>query len=64
MLGLPIAYIIADMTYLTVSQTLVDALTIGILLTFPYALYTANDRFLTCSDFERIGDFQPENCRP
>jgi len=24
---------------------------------------TANDRFLTCGDFERIGDYQPDNCR-
>ena len=23
----------------------------------------ANDRFLTCDDFERIGDYQPKNCQ-
>ena len=23
-----------------------------------------HDRFVTCSDFERAGDYLPENCRP
>ena len=99
-LGLPLIYVLADVTFLTVSQTLVDVLTIAILLTFPYALYTiarlldtdyfslprthqliavatiiviallglyvgtANDRFLTCDDFAKIGDALPDNCLP
>lgn len=99
-LGLPLAYLLADLTFLTTSQTVVDVLNLAILATFPYTLWVIarlldrdyfqlpareraiaaavvlalgaagyyvgvnNDRFLLCSDFERIGDFQPENCRP
>ncbi|MCP3933749.1 MAG: hypothetical protein GY708_00100 [Actinomycetia bacterium] len=99
-LGLPLAYLIADLTFLTTSQTVVDILGIAIIASFPYTLYviarlldqdyftlphrerliaaivvaalglagfyvgTANDRFLTCTDFERTGDYQPANCQP
>jgi hypothetical protein len=98
-LGLPLIYLVAEMTFLTVSQTVVDILNLAIILTFPWTLYviarlvdrdyftlprreqaiaviavllsglsglyvgTANDRFLSCDDFERSGDFQPDNCR-
>lgn len=99
-LSLPLAYVIADMAFLTESQALVDIFSAAVLITFPYALYViaellgsdyfrlprmqqlvatativaiallglyvgkANDRFLTCDDFERIGDSQPVNCQP
>lgn len=99
-LGLPLIYVLADLTFLTVSETVVDMLNIAVLVTFPYAVYviatvldqdyfslprreqmvagatvitiglaglyvgSGNDRFLTCSDFERIGDYQPDNCEP
>lgn len=98
-LALPLLYILADLLFLTAAQVVVDAFTLAILLTFPWALWVtarlldtdfftltprhrniavgtilviglagmyvgaANDRFLTCADFERIGDFQPDNCR-
>ena len=97
-LGLPLIYVLADMAWLTLSQTIVDILSIAILLTFPYALYvsaklmridffqldrneqkvagatiaalfliglyvgSAHERFLTCNDFERSGDFVPADC--
>lgn len=97
-LGLPLAYLFADMTFLTVSQNVVDALNIAIIATFPWTLYViarlvdrdyflmprreqiialvavvliglaglyignGHERFLTCDDFARSGDFQPENC--
>lgn len=99
-LGLPLAYLIADVTFLTVSQAVVDLFGLAILFTFPYTLYviarlldrdyfslptreravagavvlllgfaglyvgSANDRFLNCGDFERVGDYQPDNCTP
>ena len=99
-LSLPLAYVIADMAFLTESQALVDIFSAAVLITLPYALYViaellgsdyfrlprmqqlvatativaiallglyvgkANDRFLTCDDFERIGDSQPVNCQP
>ena len=97
-LALPAIYIVADMTFLTMSQTIVDLLSLAVLLTFPYAIYViaklvdtdyfqlarrqqviaavtviviglaglyvgdGHDRFLSCSDFERIGDYQPSDC--
>ncbi len=99
-LGLPLAYLIADLTFLTSSQVVVDILSIAIIASFPYTLYviarlldqdyftlprreqliaaivvtalglaglyvgTANGRFLTCTDFERTGDYQPPDCQP
>lgn len=99
-LGLPLIYVLADLVFLTVSETVVDVLNIAVLVTFPYAVYviatvldqdyfslprreriiagatvitigfaglyvgSGNDRFFTCSDFERIGDYQPDNCEP
>lgn len=99
-LALPIAYVIADVTYLTESDGVVRVLEVSMVVTFPYAVYVigrlldqdyfllprreqiyaavtviligllgwyvgqANDRFLFCSDFERVGDFVPENCAP
>jgi len=99
-LGLPLAYLAADMTFLTVSQALVDALNVAIIATFPWTLYVvarlvdrdyftlprreqiiavvavlliglaglyvgdAHTRFLSCDDFARSGDYQPEDCTP
>lgn len=99
-LGLPLAYFVADLLFLTVSQTVVFLLNVAIFITFPYTLYVIarlldrdfltlprreqlvaaavvlllgfagyyigyeNHRFLSCSDFERVGDYQPENCTP
>ncbi len=97
-LGLPLAYLFADMTFLTVSQGVVDALNLAIIATFPWTLYViarlvdrdyfslprreqivavvavlliglaglyvgnGHDRFLSCDDFARSGDFVPEDC--
>lgn len=97
-LGLPLAYLFADLTFLTVSQTVVDLFNMAIVLTFPWTVYViarlvdqdyfslprreqaialvavvliglagfyvgaSHERFLTCDDFARSGDFQPPNC--
>ncbi len=97
-LGLPLAYLLADLTFLTVSQTVVDVLNVAIIATFPWTLYviarlvdrdyfslprrdqaiavaavvligvagvyvgSSHERFLSCDDFARNGDFQPPNC--
>ena len=99
-LGLPLLYLLADITFLTESQTVSDVLGIAVLASFPYTVWVVarilgtdyftmpikhqlvaaatvtcvaaagwyvgdqNDRFLICSDFERVGDYQPTNCQP
>lgn len=97
-LALPLLYILADLTFLTASQAVVEIFSFAVLVTLPYALFVvarmidtdyfslpgklqvvamitvitiafigwyvgnANDRFLSCTDFELVGDYQPENC--
>lgn len=38
-LGLPLAYFVADLLFLTVSETVVSLLNLAIFITFPYTLY-------------------------
>lgn len=97
-LGLPLAYLLADVVFLTENDLVTVILALAVLATFPYTLWAIarilgtdyftlprkhqlaaaatvlciagagwyvgnqNDRFLTCDDFERSGDFQPDNC--
>lgn len=65
---LPMAlYLIAELMvgdFFNLTRRSRVALIALVLVIFLVGLYvgTGNDRFLTCEDFERSGDFQPENC--
>ena len=47
----------------SMSRRAVSALVIGIFLVGLY-VGVGHDRFITCEDFARAGDYVPENCRP
>lgn len=55
---------IIDTDYFALPRNLQAAAVVTILLIGIIGLYVGatNDRFLTCEDFERIGDYQPDNC--
>ena len=47
---------------MTDAQELAAAATVLCIAGAGWYVGNQNDRFLTCDDFERSGDFQPDNC--
>ncbi len=62
-------YVIATMVdqdyfSLPMPERVIAAVTVGAIGLGGFYIGNGNDRFLVCSDFELVGDFQPDNCEP
>mgnify|MGYP006945867742 CR=1 FL=1 len=49
---------------LTRREQIGTVLAVIVIGTLGWYVGETNDRYLVCRDFERVGDYQPDNCRP